>query len=70
MHLVPHPLRLGYSEKTAALALSAAIALIGVGKPTMGVLGDHFVPRPMLAAGWTIFGLGNFLLLDAHSSES
>jgi MFS family permease len=69
VHLVPHLLRLGYSEKTAAFALSAAIALIGVGKPTMGVLGDHFGARPMLAAGWTIFGLGNFLLLYARSSE-
>ena len=35
----------------------------------MGVLGDHFGARPMLAAGWAIFGLGNFLLLDAQSSE-
>jgi MFS family permease len=35
----------------------------------MGVLGDHFGARTMLAAGWTIFGLSNFLLLDAHSSE-
>jgi MFS family permease len=69
VHLVPHLLRLGYSEKTAALAFSAALALIGVGKPTMGVLGDHFGARPMLAAGWTVFGLSNFLLLDAQSSE-
>jgi MFS family permease len=69
VHLVPHLLRVGYSEKTAALALSASIALIGVGKPTMGVLGDHFGARRMLAAGWAIFSLGNFLLLDAQRSE-
>jgi MFS family permease len=68
VHLVPHLLRLGYSEKTAAFALSATIAIIAVGKPTMGVLGDRFGARPMLAAGWAIFGFSTFLLVDARSS--
>jgi MFS family permease len=69
VHLVPHLLKVGYSEKTAALALSAALALIVVGKPTMGVLGDHFGARPTLAIGWAILGLSVFFLLDAQRSE-
>jgi len=66
VHLVPHLLQVGYSEKTAALALSASIALIGVGKPTMGMLGDRFGARPMLAAGWLVFGFSILLLTDAQ----
>jgi MFS family permease len=69
VHLVPHLLRVGYSEKTAALALSTALALIVVGKPTMGVLGDRFGARLVLATGWAILGLSTFLLLDAQRSE-
>jgi MFS family permease len=68
VHLVPHLLKEGYSEKMAALALSVALALPIVGKPLMGVLGDYFGARQMLAAGWAIFGLSTFLLLDAKSS--
>jgi len=67
VHLVPHLLNVGYSEKTAALALSTALALPIVGKPGIGILGDHFGARRMLAAGWALFGLGTFLLLDAQS---
>jgi MFS family permease len=69
VHLVPHLLKVGYSEKTAALALSAVLAFIVVGKPAMGALGDHFGARPMLGAGWAILGLSTFLLLDAQRSE-
>ena len=35
----------------------------------MGVLGDHFGARQMLATGWAILGLSTFLLLDVQSSE-
>jgi MFS family permease len=69
VHLVPHLLKVGYSEKAAALALSGALAFPVVGKPTMGVLGDYFGARPMLAAGWAIFGLSILLLLDAQSTD-
>ena len=66
VHLVPHLLKVGYSEKAAGFALSASLAFPIVGKPAMGVLGDYFGARQVLAAGWAISGLSILLLLDAQ----
>jgi MFS family permease len=65
IHLVPLMLQARYSASSAALALSSVHALITVGKPTMGALGDHIGARKALAAGFAICGLGVVLMGDA-----
>jgi MFS family permease len=49
IHLVPLMLKAGYSAASAALALSSVHALITVGKPTMGAVGDSVGARKALA---------------------
>lgn len=65
IHLVPLMLKARYSVATAALALSSVHALITVGKPTMGAVGDYIGARKALAAGFAICALGIALMGDA-----
>lgn len=65
IHMVPMMLKAEYSAATAALALSSVHALITVGKPTMGVLGDYIGARKALAGALAICSLGILLMGDA-----
>jgi MFS family permease len=65
IHMVPMMLKADYSAATAALALSSVHALITVGKPTMGVLGDYIGARKTLAGALAICSLGIVLMGDA-----
>jgi MFS family permease len=65
IHMVPMMLKADYSAATAALALSSVHALITVGKPTMGVLGDYIGARKALAGSLAICSLGIVLMGDA-----
>jgi MFS family permease len=65
VHLVPYLIASGYSEQSAAFALSAALGLMVVGKPLMGILGDDFGARQVLSLGWTILGISTLLTLAA-----
>lgn len=69
VHLVPYLTGVGYSEQQAALALSLALGLMVLGKPLMGILGDHFGARQMLSVGWVIFGISTLLMLEARRFE-
>ena len=65
VHMVPLMLKAGYSAATGALALSSVHALITVGKPTMGVLGDYIGARKALSAALAVCALGILLMGDA-----
>jgi len=65
IHMVPMMLKVGYTAATGALALSSVHAFITVGKPTMGVLGDHIGARKALAGALAICALGTVLMGDA-----
>jgi MFS family permease len=65
VHMVPLMLKAGYTAATAALALSSVHALITVGKPTMGVLGDYIGARKALSAALAVCALGILLMGDA-----
>ena len=65
IHLVPLMLKAGYSAASAALALSSVHALITVGKPTMGAVGDSIGARKALAGAFAICALGIVLMGDA-----
>jgi MFS family permease len=65
IHLVPLMLKAGYTATSAALALSSVHALITVGKPTMGAVGDYIGARRALAAGFAVCALGIVLMGDA-----
>jgi len=65
IHLVPLMLKAGYTATSAALALSSVHALITVGKPTMGAVGDYIGARRALAAGFAVCALGILLMGDA-----
>ena len=65
IHLVPLMLKAGYSVASGALALSSVHALITVGKPTMGAVGDYIGARKALAAGFAVCALGILLMGDA-----
>jgi MFS family permease len=65
IHLVPLMLKARYSMATAALALSSVHALITIGKPTMGAVGDYIGARKALAAGFAICAFGIALMGDA-----
>jgi MFS family permease len=65
IHLVPLMLRAGYSAATGALALSSVHALITVGKPTMGAVGDYIGARRALAGAFAICAVGILLMGDA-----
>jgi len=65
IHLVPLMLRAGYTAATAALALSSVHALITVGKPTMGAVGDFIGARKALAAAFAVCALGIVLMGEA-----
>jgi MFS family permease len=65
IHLVPLMLKARYSAASAALALSSVHALITVGKPTMGAVGDRIGTRKALAAGFVVCALGILLMGDA-----
>jgi MFS family permease len=69
VHLVPYLIGVGYSEQRAALALSLALGLMVLGKPVMGILGDHFGARQMLSVGWLLFGISTLLMLEAQRLE-
>jgi MFS family permease len=69
VHLVPYLSNVGYAERRAALALSLALGLMVIGKPIMGMLGDHFGARQVLAAGWSVFGISTLLMLEARRPE-
>jgi MFS family permease len=62
IHLVPMMLRARYSVASAALALSSVHALITVGKPTMGAVGDYIGARKALAAGFAVCAFGIVLM--------
>jgi MFS family permease len=68
IHLVPLMLKAKYSVATGALALSSVHALITVGKPTMGVVGDSIGARRALACGFAVCALGILLMGDAARS--
>jgi MFS family permease len=65
IHLVPLMLKARYSVASAALALSSVHALITVGKPTMGAVGDFIGARKTLAGAFAICALGIVLMGDA-----
>jgi MFS family permease len=65
VHMVPLMLKAGYTAATGALALSSVHALITVGKPTMGVLGDYIGARKALSAALAVCALGILLMGDA-----
>ena len=65
IHLVPLMLKAGYTATSAALALSSVHALITVGKPTMGAVGDYIGARRALAVGFAVCALGIVLMGDA-----
>jgi MFS family permease len=65
IHLVPLMLKANYSAARAALALSSVHALITVGKPTMGAVGDYIGARKALAAGFALCAFGIALMGDA-----
>ena len=65
IHLVPLMLKARYSAASAALALSSVHALITVGKPTMGAVGDFIGARKTLAGAFAICALGIVLMGDA-----
>ena len=65
IHLVPLMLKAGYTATSAALALSSVHALITVGKPTMGAVGDYIGARRALVAGFAVCALGILLMGDA-----
>jgi MFS family permease len=65
IHLVPLMLRANYSAASAALAFSSVHALITVGKPTMGALGDFIGARKALAGAFTVCALGVVLMGNA-----
>ncbi|MBV8055637.1 MAG: MFS transporter [Deltaproteobacteria bacterium] len=65
IHLVPLMLKARYSAASAALALSSVHALITVGKPTMGAVGDFIGARKVLAGAFAICALGIVLMGDA-----
>jgi MFS family permease len=65
VHMVPLMLKAGYAAATGALALSSVHALITVGKPTMGVLGDYIGARKALSAALAVCALGTLLMGDA-----
>jgi MFS family permease len=65
IHLVPLMLKARYSATTAALALSSVHALITVGKPTMGAVGDALGARRTLAGAFAVCALGIVLMGDA-----
>jgi sugar phosphate permease len=65
VHLVPLMLKARYSMASAALALSSLHALITVGKPTMGAVGDYVGARKALAVGFAVCALGIVLMGDA-----
>jgi MFS family permease len=65
IHLVPLMLKARYTAATAALALSSVHALITVGKPTMGAVGDYIGARKALAAGFAVCAAGIILMGDA-----
>ena len=65
VHMVPLMLKAGYTAATAALALSSVHALITVGKPTMGVLGDYIGARKALSLALAVCALGILLMGDA-----
>ncbi|HJU11245.1 MAG TPA: MFS transporter [Candidatus Binataceae bacterium] len=65
IHLVPLMLKAKYAAASAALALSSVHALITVGKPTMGAVGDHIGARKALAAGFALCALGVVLMGNA-----
>jgi MFS family permease len=68
IHLVPLMLKARYMAASAALALSSVHALITVGKPTMGAIGDRIGARKALAAGFAVCALGILLMGDAVQS--
>jgi MFS family permease len=68
IHLVPLMLKARYTAASAALALSSVHALITVGKPTMGAIGDRIGARKTLAAGFAVCALGILLMGDAVQS--
>jgi MFS family permease len=61
-------LKARYSAASAALTLSSVHALITVGKPTMGAVGDRIGARKALAAGFAVCALGIVLMGDAARS--
>jgi MFS family permease len=65
IHLVPLMLKARYSAASAALALSSVHALITVGKPTMGAVGDFIGARKALAGAFAICALGIVFMGDA-----
>ncbi len=65
VHMVPLMLKAGYPAATGALALSSVHALITVGKPTMGVLGDYIGARKALSLALAVCSLGILLMGDA-----
>lgn len=69
VHLVPYLTNAGYAERQAALALSLSLGLMVLGKPIMGMLGDRFGARRMLATGWSVFGVSTLLMLEARRPE-
>jgi MFS family permease len=66
IHLVPLMLKARYSAASAALALSSVHALITVGKPTMGAVGDFIGARKALAGAFAVCALGIVLMGDAE----
>ena len=59
--------RLGCSEPQVALAFSLSLAFLPVGMILAGRQADRGRPRPVVAFGGLVFGLGMFLAGSSHS---